>query len=130
MLLIDGLLGGGLAAEMVDLAWELDLHVLFEVHDADGLQRAVQAGAGIIGINNRDLETFQVDLGTTLELKAGIPDGTPLVSESGIGSARDVSRLQKAGVDAMLIGTAFMEAEDVDAKMKELLKGRKTKGGK
>ena len=87
---------------------------------SEGLEKALAVDAPIIGINNRDLGSFRVDLGTTLRLKAEIPGGKTVVSESGIDSRDDVKRLEEAGVDAMLVGTAFMESSDIAARIHEL----------
>ena len=96
---------------------------LVELHDEAEVERALASGAEIIGINNRDLKTFEVSLDTTLRLRRRIPEGLPVVSESGIHSADDVRRLADAGVDAMLVGEALMAAEDPVRKIEELLAG-------
>ena len=97
---------------------------MVEVHTAQERDRALAAGAGIVGINNRDLTTFDVDLSTTMGLAAGIPKETLCVSESGIKAHGDIRCLETAGVDAVLIGTAFMAADDIGAKVKELFPPR------
>ena len=94
---------------------------LVEVHDEDDLARALESGAEIIGINNRDLQTFEVSLETTLRLRPRVPDGFPVVSESGIHCRDDVRRLEEAGVDAILVGEAVMAAESPGDKIRELL---------
>jgi indole-3-glycerol phosphate synthase len=94
---------------------------LVEVHDEADLERALGSGAEIIGINNRDLRTFQVSLATTRRLRPLIPAALPVVSESGIHTREDVLRLGDAGVEAMLVGEALMTADDPAAKMRELL---------
>jgi indole-3-glycerol phosphate synthase len=91
-----------------------------EVHTESERDRALAAGADVIGINNRDLTTFAVDLSTTVRLVSGMPEGITCVSESGIKTRNDVARLREAGVDALLVGTALMAAEDIGAKIKEL----------
>jgi indole-3-glycerol phosphate synthase len=121
VLLIEAVLEKKQAGEYLELAQELGLGVLFEIRDEWGLETALEIDAPIIGINNRDLKTFKVDLNTTLKLIEAIHDERTVVSESGIESRKDVLRLQKAGVDAMLVGTAFMEHYDVGFKVKELL---------
>jgi len=121
ILLIEAILEKQQAGEYLELASELGLGVLFEVRDEWGLEVALEIGAPVIGINNRDLKTFKVDLATTLELMKAIHSERTVVSESGIHSRADVLRLEEAGVDAMLVGTAFMETEDVEAKVRELL---------
>ena len=96
-------------------AVELGMDVLVEVHDADELARALAIGPHLVGINNRDLRTFDVTLDTTLGLLGDVPDGTTLVTESGILGRDDVARMRAAGVDAFLVGEAFMRAGDPGA---------------
>jgi indole-3-glycerol phosphate synthase len=91
-------------------AAEQELDVLCEVHDAAELQRALDAGYGIIGVNNRDLKTFKVDLGTALALAEKVPADALAVAESGIESAADIARLRSAGYGAFLIGETLMKA--------------------
>ena len=88
------------------------MSALVETHTRDEVERAVSSGAGIIGVNNRDLSTFQVDIGNSLRLRGSIPDGIVCVSESGIARAEDVRRLSEAGFDAVLVGEAFMRSPD------------------
>ena len=90
---------------------EYHLHALVEVHSGDELHRALEAGAQIIGINNRNLATFEVDLEVTEKLCREVPDQIILVSESGIKTPRDVARLKACGVDAILVGEALMRGE-------------------
>ena len=87
------------------------LDALVEVHSREEVDRAIEAGAKIIGINNRDLTTFEVDLSVTEKLCQHVPDDVLLVSESGIKSAQDIARVQACGVDAVLIGEALMRGE-------------------
>src|SRR5947209_7668316 len=87
------------------------LHALIEVHTRDELQRALEAGADTIGINNRNLATFEVDLAVTEELCRDVPDEVVLVSESGIKTPRDVARVKACGVDAILVGEGLMRGE-------------------
>jgi indole-3-glycerol phosphate synthase len=121
VLLIEAILDKKQASEYLALSRELGMGVLFEVRDEWGLQVALDIGAPIIGINNRDLKTFKIDLGTTLDLLEAIHAERTVVSESGIEHRADVVRLAEAGVDAILVGTAFMEATDIEAKIKELM---------
>ena len=92
-------------------AKEFRLDALVEVHSVDELQRALEAGAEIVGINNRDLTTFDVDLAVTEKLCRDVPDEIVLVSESGIKTPQDVARVKACGVDAVLVGEAFMRGE-------------------
>ena len=92
-------------------AQEFRLDALVEVHSVDELQRALEAGAEIIGINNRDLATFDVDLAVTEKLCRDVPDEIILVSESGIKTSQDVARLRACGADAVLVGEALMRGE-------------------
>jgi indole-3-glycerol phosphate synthase len=123
VLLIAAALGRAQAAEYVRLSADLGMAALFEVHNGGELESALGAGASIIGVNNRDLTTLKVEIETTFRLKAGIPAGKAVVSESGISRREDVLRLEAAGVDAVLIGTAFMEAGDIGRKVDELMGG-------
>jgi indole-3-glycerol phosphate synthase len=106
---------------MLRAAAALGLAALVEVHDRAELERALGAGAGIVGINNRNLQTLTVDTETTFALRALVPPGTVVVSESGQRTRADLDRLAAAGVDAVLIGEAIMRAEDVEGKVRELL---------
>lgn len=94
----------------IALAAELGLAALVEVHDQGELSVALDAGAQVVGVNNRDLTTFEVDLGVTERLAAMVPEDRLVVGESGIGSRADVERLARAGVNAVLVGTALMRA--------------------
>jgi indole-3-glycerol phosphate synthase len=102
-------------------AGELGLQTLVELYDRDNLSRVLDSGARLIGINNRDLRTFQTRLEHTLDLLADLPGDVCLVSESGIRSRADVERLQAAGVQAVLIGETFMRAPDIGLQLRELL---------
>ncbi len=121
VLLIAKLLGGEKLAGFIRRAEELGLDSLVEVHDMSELDCALSAGAGIIGINNRDLDTFEVDMETTMELVPRIPASAVKVSESGIKTRDDIDRLYSAGVDAVLIGESLMRADDIGARLRELL---------
>ena len=94
---------------------------LVEVHAEAELTRAIESGAEIIGINNRDLRTFEVSLGTALRLRPLVPADLPVVAESGVHTREDVLRLQEAGVDAILVGEALMTAPHPRWKIEELL---------
>jgi indole-3-glycerol phosphate synthase len=101
-------------------ARSIDLDCLVEVHDAEELERALEAGAEVIGINNRNLEDMSVDIATTFELMPDIPAGKTVVAESGISGRGELEELDRVGVDAVLIGGALMVAEDPEAKVREL----------
>lgn len=120
VLLIGSILDKTQAEEYFHMARELDLDVLFEVHDYYDLEKAFLIGADVIGINNRDLKTLKVDINTTFLLKKEIPPDRITVSESGIKSREDVLRLNLAGIDAVLVGTTLMESEDIGRKIEEL----------
>jgi indole-3-glycerol phosphate synthase len=121
VLLIAAALTVGQLRDLRELAARCGQDALVEVHDEVELDLALESGAAMIGINNRDLRTFEVHLETTLRLRPRVPAGVPVVSESGIRGRDDVERLADAGVDAMLVGEALMAAEDPDAKVRELL---------
>jgi indole-3-glycerol phosphate synthase len=121
VLLIAGLLSRSQIEDYFSTAKEIDLDTLLEVHRARELEIALQTPVEILGINNRDLESFEVRLETTFDLLPLIPPGRLAVSESGISTRRDVERLQQAGVHAILVGETFMRSPDVGAKVRELL---------
>jgi indole-3-glycerol phosphate synthase len=100
---------------------DLGFEALTEVHDRGDLEKAVESGAGIIGINNRDLETFKVDLRATAELAPLVAASHVVVSESGIKSGADVNDLRRFGVDAVLVGTSLMGSDDAAGKLKEVV---------
>jgi indole-3-glycerol phosphate synthase len=102
------------------LADELAMTALFEVHTPEQVDEVLEAGATVVGINNRDLRTLAVDLEVTLGLRPRIPRGIVVVSESGIESAADVARVCRAGVDAILVGTALMASPDPAARLRAL----------
>ena len=120
VLLIVAILGDPLLADLITLARELGLGALVEVHDEAEVERALRAGADVVGINNRDLRTFTTDLGTTARLRPLIPAGKVIVSESGIHSAADSAAVRAMGADAILVGESLMTSGDIKAKMKEL----------
>jgi indole-3-glycerol phosphate synthase len=98
----------------------IDLDCLVEVHDEAELERALEAGAEVIGINNRNLDDMSVDIATTFELMPDVPAGKTVVAESGISGRAELEELDRVGVDAVLIGGALMEASDPEAKVREL----------
>ncbi len=120
ILLIAACLDDAQMAELEAIALSLDMAVLVEVHDAPELARALKLKTPLIGINNRNLRTFEVTLETTLALRQGVPNGRLLVTESGIQARADVQRMREAGVHAFLVGEAFMRAPDPGAALAEL----------
>lgn len=120
-LLIVAMLDDGQLRELHAAATDLGLDALVEAHTQDEVVRAVDAGAAIIGVNNRDLKTFVTTLATAERLRSFIPDGALTVAESGIETAADVARLQAAGYDAFLVGESLMRAADPGAALRALL---------
>ena len=123
ILLIVAALDDATMVELLGAARAMRLDVLVEAHDAEEVTRAVAVGAGIIGINNRDLRTFTVDRDLAIRLRPTIPADRIVVAESGIRDAADVARLRAAGVDAMLVGETLMRAPDPAAALRGLLGG-------
>ena len=121
LLLIVAILAPEELEALLELSHELDMSCLVEVHNETELEIALSSGAKIIGINNRDLKTFNVDLTVTKRLRPLIPPDKIVVSESGIKNRTDMERLRQWGVDAVLIGESLMSASDIGAKIKELL---------
>jgi len=120
VLFITALLDTKTLAVYVKTAGELGLSALVEIHSEAEAKQALEAGAKIIGINNRDLKTFKVDTGVTARLKKAIPAGIITVAESGIRSADDVREMKDIGVDAVLIGESLMKASDKKQFLAEL----------
>ena len=120
ILLIVAALDDGSLRELHELALRLGMDVLVEVHDRAELLRAAALEPALIGINNRDLRTFETRLDTTIGLLADVPAQSIVVSESGIGTLEDVARLREYGVGAYLVGEAFMRAPDPGARVREL----------
>ena len=123
ILLIASLLDRKQLKEFVDLTQNLHMVPLVEVHNEDDLEKTSSLNLPLIGINNRDLRTFEVDLRTTLRLKREIPSRTKVISESGIKSSEDVKFLREAGVDGILVGEILMRSSDPASKIRELLSG-------
>ncbi len=119
-LLIAEMLGKKDLAGLISLGRELGMASLVEAHDDENLEKAVAAGAEIIGINNRDLKTLKVDLEAGLRLLPRIPEDRIRVSESGISGREDIERLKAAGADAFLVGGAILKADDPETKIREL----------
>lgn len=120
ILLIAACLDDAQLKSLEALALSLDMAVLVEVHDRAELDRALQLKTPLLGINNRNLQTFEVALSTTLDLLAAVPPDRLLVTESGISTPADVARLRAAHVHAFLVGEAFMRAEDPGVALAEL----------
>ena len=121
MLLIAECLDDKLLAELHDAIVELGMTPLVELYDPANLPRVLQIGARLVGVNNRDLHTFQVDLEHALRLRPQIPADRLLVAESGIRTRADVERLEAAGVQAMLVGESLLVRADIGAAVDELL---------
>ena len=120
ILLIVAALDDARLADLCGLALDLGMDVLVEVHDIDELERALQVPAPLLGINNRNLRTFEVSLETTLALRDAVPRDRILVTESGIVSRADAARMRAAGVEAFLVGEAFMREPDPGAALQRL----------
>ena len=123
ILLIAELLTAGQLKDFLKKAGELELDALVEAHDADNLKKALEAGAEIVGINNRSLVDFKVDISLSEKLIPQIPEDRIKVSESGIKSAAEVIFLKNLGVDAVLIGETLMRAADITGKIKQIMSG-------
>ncbi|GAA5070451.1 indole-3-glycerol phosphate synthase TrpC [Lysobacter panacisoli] len=120
ILLIVAALEDGPMVEMANLAMELGMDVLVEVHDIDELERALQTDCELIGVNNRNLRTFEVSLDTTLSLRDAVPRDRTLVTESGIATQADVARMREAGVQTFLVGESFMRENEPGAALQRL----------
>ena len=120
-LLIAAMLRTEIIRELVALGREMQMTALVEVHTAEQLDRALAAGATVIGINNRDLDTFVTRLETGLDLLGAVPPGRTVVIESGLKTNDDLTRFEAVGVRAFLIGETFMRAPDPGASLRELL---------
>ena len=120
VLLIAAILDGAQLRRFLDDVRRRGMDALVEVHTPDEVAVAVDAGADLIGINNRDLETLRVDLETTVRLRPLIPPGIVIVSESGFATRAQVEKVERAGVDAVLVGTSLMASADPAAKLREL----------
>ncbi|MBS0455949.1 MAG: indole-3-glycerol phosphate synthase TrpC [Proteobacteria bacterium] len=123
ILLIVAALDDAALLELSPLAADLGMDVLVEAHDAAEVERALAVPARLLGINNRNLRTFEVSLDTTLALRGRVPQGRILVTESGIATRADVAQMRDAGVHAFLVGETFMRADDPGAELRRLFAG-------
>ncbi len=121
VLLIADLLSRGELSEFLNICRDLAMDAVVEVHDEEDLNKALGAQSPIIGINNRNLHTFEVDLEVTSNLIRSIPDGKVIISESGIKTYENMMFLKSLGVKAALVGEIFMRSEDIGMKMRELM---------
>lgn len=112
VLLICTLLDTETIRDYIGICDKLGISALVETHDAQEMRSAVRAGARLIGVNNRNLKDFTVDLGNAARLREGAPDGTVFVAESGVSSPADAAALRKTGADAVLVGEYLMRAAD------------------
>nr|VFK67394.1 MAG: indole-3-glycerol phosphate synthase [Candidatus Kentron sp. UNK]VFK72759.1 MAG: indole-3-glycerol phosphate synthase [Candidatus Kentron sp. UNK] len=120
ILLIVAALGDASLNELTGLAAHLDMDVLLEIHNEEELHRALALHTPLIGINNRNLHTFETSLETTLTLSDAVPENRIIVTESGIHSRKDIKRMRDKGIHAFLVGEAFMTAPDPGARLTEL----------
>jgi len=125
ILLIARILTRDQIKSFMHIAQRLGMDSIVEVYDEKDLEKALVAGAKIIGINNRNLDTLTVDIRNASRLSVKMPKETIKISESGIKNSNDIVRLKKAGVNAVLIGTSFLEAEDIEGKIKDIMKENK-----
>ena len=121
ILIIMACTSDGLASELFSCAREMDMSVLIEVHNEDELERALLLNAWLIGINNRDLNSFETHLETTEKLAEMIPPGRIIVSESGIFTPADIARLTRAGASAFLVGESLMRQTDIEGATRTIL---------
>ncbi|MBR1671545.1 MAG: indole-3-glycerol-phosphate synthase, partial [Fretibacterium sp.] len=123
VLLIVSLLGGGELRRFIEICDGLGLSALVEAHDEGEIRMALDAGARVIGVNNRNLKDFSVDVGNSGRLRSLVPEGIIFVAESGIQTAEEVEAMRRAGVNAVLVGTALMSAPDKRAALNALRGG-------
>jgi indole-3-glycerol phosphate synthase len=123
ILLIASILDDVQLKEYLDLAHELGLSAIVETHDAEEIKSAVDAGAQIIGVNNRNLADFTVDIDNSINLRSLVSDDITFISESGIKTKEDVTRLKENNVDAVLIGETLMKSDDKKAMIFQLKNG-------
>jgi len=123
ILLIARILGLDQLKSFMHIARKIGMDVVVEVHDEKDLEKAVTANARIIGINNRNLNTFQVDINNTIRLAPKMPNQIIKISESGIKSKEDIALLKKVGIKAVLIGEAFLESGDIGKSVRDIMAG-------
>lgn len=121
VLLVAAILEKNLLEELIELTSQLGMTPLVEVHTLEELQKVTETEASVIGINNRDLHTFEVDLKTTFELYSHIPSDKIVISESGIKTRKEVEELEKLGINAILVGETLLKSENIAKKIAELL---------
>lgn len=121
LLLIATILGDDELQELLDVTHQLGMEALVETHDEADMEKALRVGARVIGVNNRNLKTMQIDLAQTERLAQMVPPEVVLVSESGIRGKEDIARLAQAGVDAVLIGSMLMKAEQPGSVLRKLI---------
>lgn len=121
VLLIARILSKDQLKELIGFCNELGITPLTEIHDPEDLEKAYDCGAEVIGINNRDLDSFEVTLRTTLDLARLIPNGRILISESGISTREDMGWLRRSGIRAVLVGTSLMKSKDIGRKTRDLV---------
>lgn len=121
VLLIVRILAGSQLRELLGVCREKGIAALVEVHDREDLEKALDSGAEIIGINNRDLDTFEINLQTTRELAGMIPAGRITVGESGIHNKQDIEPLKGLKINAVLVGSSLMSSHDLEAKTREIV---------
>lgn len=107
---------------LLEYTWRLDMEALVEIHDKEDLTKAIFAGANIIGVNHRNLDTFEMDMGLSEKLMPLIPNGKIIVAESGLSDKKMIEHLSSIGVDAFLIGEHFIRKESISESLKKLVK--------
>ena len=123
ILVILAMVDDAAAAKLLGAAREWGMDAIIEVHDDEELDRALKFDVSLIGINNRNLKTFATDIGTSIRLKANVPEDRHVVAESGLSTAENLTRLAACGISSYLIGESLMRAEDVEAATHSLLSG-------
>jgi len=125
ILLIARILSKEQLEEMLGICKKFGMAALVEIHDEKDLEKAMACNASIVGINNRNLDTFQVDIGVSIRIAPLIPEGCVVVSESGIRSAEDIRKLKPLGIQAVLVGTSLMDSKDIVSKTRSLVQAGK-----